>query len=224
MLFRINQFPETDNCGVAGFRRQHGKQFDFSFVVVIFKDRQDVAVEIFNVLGLEHPSMPQTIFSPGSKKRLQKLILDAFIRKNAVCILLFEGFEIQHVVGDQVQQNTGVAFLKNKCGDDPSPNKNHGGNGKIPRRVKPLRNHDNAGPDQYAHTDHRPPQKRSDHGPVGYREKAHENGPGRIVHGGSQDIGGNSGIHGGKNIKAQQKGQKRKHIVNGMKHEHHGQT
>ena len=69
----------------------------------MFKDFQNVNIQVFNILGFEYPCMPKALFPSRSQESLHKSVLDALVRKNAVRILFFKGFEVQHVVANEIQ-------------------------------------------------------------------------------------------------------------------------
>ena len=89
---------------------------------------------------------------------------------------------------------------------------------------KPFGEKDETRSHEDSHPDDSPPEKGPDDRTVGNGEEAHENGPGGVIDGCSQYIGRYSGVHGGEDVKPEEEGKECQQVIEGVKHEGHGQS
>ena len=155
---------------------------------------------------------------------MDQACLGPFVSEHLTQLIHVKRAQIDALIGHQVQKNPGITAFENEWGDRPGHHKGRGHQGEVARVEKRVGEQDEAGADKEADAYHTAAQKGADHGAIGFREEAGHHRNGRYIDGGADDIGRHAGINGCHDVKAQQESCKYQQVVEGVKHQCHGQA
>jgi len=159
--------------------------------------------------------------TPGSGVGLYQSGSHGFVPEQLTDFLIFHGFQIQQVPGDQIKEDAGVAPLKGGDGAEPSEDKRNGDYRQVPGMKQLVGDQDDAGSEQQRDPHDGSPEKRPDDGPVRHRDQSDQHIRCRLVKCGSDDIRGQARVNSGKNIESYEKSDKNKDVIAGVEHQRH---
>ena len=88
-------------------------------------------VQVFEPQRLQEFAIPEAGLPFGGTEVLHQLGLHLFVQKDLAHVFGLQGLEVQHVPGDQVQQDPGILSLEHQVGAQPHRHKDDGHQGEV---------------------------------------------------------------------------------------------